>query len=85
LHTPKKITELFAWICTEPDGGDGIPAMHHNGTALPLVGSDGARIESFRPYAEDLARRGLPVRLARFSTMEVLEEIAPATPREGRQ
>jgi hypothetical protein len=78
-HVPKKITEIFAWICVEPDGGDGIPAIEapwDRSMMLPLIGSDRERIESLRPWAEDVARRmGLPVRLVRFSCAEELEQL----------
>lgn len=81
---PKKITEIFAWICTEPDGGEGIPAVSHDGLALPLVGADRARIESLRPYAQRVAHElGLPVRLMRFSGMEVLEQISAPSRHES--
>lgn len=75
---PKTITEIFAWVCTEADGGEGIPAIDHLGMAMPLVGADRQRIESLRPFAERVAHElGLPVRLARFSGMETLEHINP--------
>lgn len=73
---PNKITELYAWVCTEPDGGEGIPAANLGGMPMPLVGADKARIESLRPYAEDVAYQlGLPVKLVRFTNMEVLEHL----------
>ena len=70
----KKITELFAWVCTEADGGEGIPAASLGGMPFPLIGADQERIQSLRPYAEDAAYRlGLPVKLMRFTGGEVLE------------
>lgn len=76
----KKITELFAWVCTEPDGGEGIPAANLGGLPMPLIGADRARIESLRPHAMTVAHDlGLPVRLVRFCDMEVLEEHEPTT------
>jgi hypothetical protein len=74
----QKITMLYAWVVTEPDGGEGIaganiPAL---GGMVPLVGADRERMASLRPHAE-LVRRssGYPVRLVRFGTREVLEEL----------
>jgi hypothetical protein len=77
-HVPQKITELMAWICTEPDGGDGIPAVTIGLTLMPLVGSDMTRMVALEPYARAVAEvRGMPVRLVRFSQMEVLRELTP--------
>lgn len=73
---PHKIERLYAWVVTHADGEDGIPAVASAHGPLPLVGSDKARIESFRSVAEALARTGPgPVRLVEFSAMVVLETI----------
>lgn len=74
MTKPHKIVELYAWIVTQPDGEDTVPAIRgpHN-TVVPLVGSDRARMESLRSAAKECVGMGLPVRLCKFSTMEVLE------------
>jgi hypothetical protein len=79
MTKPHRIERLYAWIVTDASGEDGIPAIHGpNGAALPMVGSDKTRIESFRPLAEDLARReGFPLRLVQFTGMVVLETYLP--------
>jgi hypothetical protein len=78
---PHKITILYAWVVEHPDGEDGIPAINAgDGTVLPLVGSDRERIESLRQVgfaALSCAMQGMPVKLCKFSTMEVLETIQP--------
>jgi hypothetical protein len=75
---PHKITILYAWVVEHPDGEDGIPAINAgDGTVLPLVGSDRERIESLRHAALSCAMQGMPVKLCKFSTMEVLETIQP--------
>ena len=74
-HTPKKIEKLYAWICTEPDGGDGVPAIRLGDTAYPLFGSDLARMHDLRSSALQVRATGLPVRLVEFSVMTVLEEL----------
>ena len=75
----QKIERLYAWIATEPDGGEGVTA--HNvviaGREMmaPLVGADKARIESYRSHARDVARLSkCPVRLVEFSVRTVLED-----------
>lgn len=73
------ITELWAWVVSDGPDEEGILALtnpvHGN---LPLIGSDQARIESFRAVATDSAQRlGLPLRLVRFSQMEVVEIVEP--------
>lgn len=43
---------------------------------MPLVGADRERIESLRPIAEQMRHdTAYPVKLIRFSTREVLEEL----------
>ena len=76
---PKKIEELFAWVVTEPDGGEGIPAVTLPGIGTtPMIGGDRARIESLRGYALDVAAHlKLPAYLKRFSSVETLETHLP--------
>lgn len=85
---PHKITELYAWICTDASGEDGIPATWPDATGMvmPLIGSDKERIESLRAMALSITTtRGFPVRLCKFSQMEVLETMpAPSVATEGR-
>lgn len=80
-HKPQKITEMYAWVCEEPDGGEGVPAVNlGNGIPMPLVGADRERVESLRKYALDgVLPMGYPVKLVRFSNMEVLERHEPKT------
>lgn len=68
-----KIEKLYAWITTDTDGTEGIPAIAMGGgMILPLVGSDMERMESLRKYAES---SGLPTKLACFDNMTILETI----------
>jgi hypothetical protein len=69
------IERLYAWIATEPDGGEGLCAMRLGDTMMPLVGADRERIESLGPHAAIVARAsGCPVRLVEFSTRRVLRD-----------
>jgi hypothetical protein len=76
---PKKITALFAFVCTEADGSEGVPAFTTtDGLVVPLLGADEARIYSLRPMAQvisDISRR--PMRMVRFTGMEVIGEVKP--------
>lgn len=78
-HQPKKITEFYAWICEEPDGGDGVPAIDIGaGYPLPLVGADRERMESLRSHAMAICHgMGHPIRLVKFHGIEVLESHEP--------
>jgi hypothetical protein len=73
---PQTIDALYAWVATEPDGGEGVCSAQIGDTHFPLVGADIDRAKSYRPYAE-LARKatGYPVRLVRFALREDLEEL----------
>lgn len=72
----ESIDALYAWVATEPDGGEGVCGAFIPdivGT-MPLVGADMDRIKSLRPYAELMRRTtGYPVRLVRFGSREDLE------------
>ena len=70
----QEIEALYAWVATEPDGGEGVCSAQIGGMHLPLVGADMDRMKSLRPYAETVRRMsGYPVRLVRFSHREDLE------------
>jgi hypothetical protein len=84
LHTPssRALTEIYAWVCTEPDGSEGIIAASmplDDGPGImmmPLVGGDLARMRSLRHHAEQTrGATGWPVRLMRFSTRTTIEEL----------
>jgi len=70
-----KITELSAWVVTEKDGTEGIPAMYLDGVWYPAVCADNARIESMRPMVVNMSKMGLEVKLVRFSQMTVVERL----------
>jgi hypothetical protein len=80
MAEPKKITELWAWIVQEPDGGEGVPASTAimPGYFLPLMGADGDRMKALEEHARAIASlSGLPIRLERFTNHEV---VSPARP-----
>jgi hypothetical protein len=75
--TTRAITELYAWVATEPDGSEGIVVVTLvGGMIMPLVGGDQDRMQSLRGHAEAARRNtGFPIRLVRFGHREVLEEL----------
>ena len=73
----KKIDNIYAWIITEEDGSEGIPAVSIKGLMMPLIGADQARIESFRERAQQIAAiKNLPLKLVNFRGYIVLEEVS---------
>jgi hypothetical protein len=77
-HRGQSIDALYAWVTTEPDGGEGICGATINfmgrETMMPLVGADMDRIKALRDYAEiTRTLTGYPVRLVRFSRRDDLE------------
>ena len=78
--TGQSIDALYAWVATEPDGGEGLCAaslpspVNGRMMMMPLIGADLDRIKSLRDYAE-MTRKltGYPVRLVRFSRRDDLE------------
>jgi|SRR5690606_21233868 len=79
MAEPKKITELWAWVCTEPDGGEGVPASGAimPGVLLPLMGADAERMKSLEAHARMIAAAsGYPIRLERFHGSALMEKLA---------
>jgi hypothetical protein len=73
---PKTIDALYAWVVTEPDGGEGVASAQIGDTHWPLIGADMDRVKTLRMFAEAVRRQtGYPVRLVRFSQREKLEEL----------
>ena len=74
---PQKIEAMYAWIATEPDGGEGLVSIYlpHVRQHMPLIGADMKRVVALRPHAEQVhASTGCPVRLVAFrGPVEVLE------------
>jgi hypothetical protein len=69
-----RIDALYAWVATEPDGGEGVCSVQLGGIHMPLIGADMDRIKSLREHAEAVHRAsGYSVRLVRFSRREDLE------------
>lgn len=77
--TPQRIDNLYAWIATEPDGGEGLCGAQIYGLGwAALVGADRERIESLRPFAEIIARdSGYPISLKVFGGGTVIDAIKP--------
>jgi hypothetical protein len=78
-----RIDQLFAFICLDDDGTEGVPATHlGGGLVVPLMGADVARIDSLRDIVlTDPLLRGKRITLARFSQREDLEVIQPGVNR----
>lgn len=73
---PKKITEVWAWVCEEEDGGEGIPAFGQGQLMMPLVMADRERIEAMEDIAIHLQKlSGRPFKLIRFHQMEVVKRL----------
>jgi hypothetical protein len=76
-HTGRQIDELYAWIVVEDDGEGVAGANFPEVGWVALVGANGKMIEKLRPYAKAIQATGKTVRLVKFSTREVLEELRP--------
>jgi hypothetical protein len=80
MPAPFKITTLTAYISVDKDGEEGVLGASLPGTDMfmPLIGADHARIVSYKPLAEQIAKAsGMRVVLAQFSVRTDLEEIIP--------
>lgn len=78
MAKPHKIERIWAWVSSDTSGEDGIIAYVGENGAIPLIGSDMERIESFRPYVEKIAQAsGRPITLRAFGEMKTLETVMP--------
>lgn len=82
IHKPgntKLVTEMYAYLSVD-EGGEGLIGgpIGPNGSVMPLVAADLARVDSLRPMAEMIAAHaGVTIQLVRFRTREDLETINP--------
>lgn len=74
-----KITKLFAYIATDEDGTEGVPAfLGRDGISYPLIGADVERCEQYRPIAESIAKNHKKkIVLAVFSIREDQDMFLP--------
>lgn len=74
-----RIEQITAYVCVDVDGNEGIAGvLAPDGTWMPLVCADEARVQSLRPVAEQLARAtGTAIRVVRFGVREELGHISP--------
>lgn len=71
-HPPRPVTEIWAWVVNEINGGEGIAAcemmLEGQRYMMPLVGADEARVRSLEPHARLVEQlSGQKVFLRRFS------------------
>lgn len=74
-----KINEMYAFVSVD-EGGEGVVGMtvrmYGKEVFMPFVCADKARVESLRPKAFEISKMsGKSIKLLKFSTREVLEEI----------
>lgn len=75
MNGQQRIEEMFAFVCVDDDGTEGIPAIQVGGMAMPLVGADMKRVESLRPIANEMARSGKKITIVKFTNRIELEVI----------
>lgn len=74
------VNSVFVFVIDNPEG-EGIPAMTVGQMVMPLVGADMARVDSLRPYAQELAdTSGRSIKILEFSVRRLVDQIEP-TPR----
>lgn len=79
LGMDQKITEMWAWIFTDDDGSEGIPAYKMGDDVLPLVGADAERMQSLEGIAQHIAdSRNKRVELRRWhGAAELVRTLQP--------
>lgn len=73
-----RILSMWAFVAVDEDGTEGVVGATTPLGFMPLVGADLARIESLKPYAQQVATvSGRPVTLAHFSVRTDQETLTP--------
>lgn len=58
MSSTKKISQMFAFVMDDGKGAEGIMGISAaDGSWMPLVGADMARVESLKPLADDIAKQ----------------------------
>lgn len=75
-----RIDSMWAFTTIDADGSEGVCAfLAADGTMMPMVGADLARVAALKPIAQQIAdANGSTVTLAHFSTRTVQEVITPS-------
>lgn len=72
---PLHIDEIFAFVSEDEHGNEGVCGFRTNdGTFLPMVCADKARVDSLREMADLIKRTsGMQIKLLRFSKRSLIE------------
>lgn len=75
---PLQIHKVYAWIYTDNEGGEGVPAAFISGVPLPLIAFSERAARSLKPMARNLANQlGRPLTFVEFSVRTEIETIHP--------
>jgi hypothetical protein len=74
-----RIDEIYAFISSD-ETGEGVVAMTlADGSTIPMIGADMARVNDLRKVAQQIADvMHIRIKLIKLSVREEVEEIAPA-------
>lgn len=76
---PKLITELYAFVSVDEDGGEGICAYSSGLMMLLMIGADMERVDYLMPIAQDISNlSGKPITVRRFKFDAVIGGILTA-------
>lgn len=75
---PLQIHKVYAWVFTDTEGGEGVPAAFVSGMPLPLMAFSERAARSLRPLARQLSQQiGRPLTFVEFSVRTDIETIGP--------
>ncbi len=62
----RSIDFLYAFVAIQKDG-EGIMGMQSGGVMYPMIGADMAKVEEFRPIADQISKEiGVPYEIRKF-------------------
>lgn len=75
---PDRCDQIFAFICTDDDGNEGVAAQMTPMGWMPLLGANQERIDSCRDVAQGIAdATGSPIELVVFTNRTSVETLTP--------
>lgn len=77
-----KIDQLYAFICEEEPGEEGVMGMQmSDGAWMPFIGADMKRVEDLVPHANKISiLANKPYKIVKFKIEEVIEKPVPPDP-----
>jgi len=73
------ISEMYAFVAEDGEGEGVVAFLAPDGTWMPMVAADAARVDSLRPIAQAMGKsQNITIKLVRFDNRTEMETYEPA-------